>query len=219
VGQSPPDPVEPGALGNIAKRALQFGPYWELSQVSAPRGADWYGDSTIRDVDLTGKLGTDYGYYYHESAGEGQYIYVVEEGFDDTHSEFNGVNIEYGRGTGDYGEEGFPSNNPKLLLHGTGVTSKVVGQELGVAKKATAVIIPLKMTRSSASFDEPPPPEKVLEALLNAADDIATKGRAGRAVVNLSFTMDTLQEHRSLIVMLRKSLSSPELVFYPAKLL
>jgi hypothetical protein len=64
----------------IAKREEESGPFWELSQISTPKGVDWYQDQRIRHpATIT------YSYYHHESSGAGQYVYVVEDGIWDTH--------------------------------------------------------------------------------------------------------------------------------------
>lgn len=96
------------------------------------------------------------------------------------HQEFDDAHIEHRRGE-TYADE----NHSPNLLHGSGVTAKVVGRLLGTAKKATAVILD-KMLFATARYHETVVYEKVLESLLIAADNIARKGRAGKSVVNIS---------------------------------
>jgi hypothetical protein len=64
-----------------------------------------------------------------------------------------------------------------------------VGKQFGVVKKATAIILDNKLKEDSfvaSAYHETVVYEKVLESLLNAADDIASKGRSGKAVINMS---------------------------------
>jgi hypothetical protein len=72
----------------ISKRDQQTTSFWELSQISTPReGFDWYKDERIRGHDRNTN-GVGYNYFYHESSGEGQYIYVVENGIWENHPVF-----------------------------------------------------------------------------------------------------------------------------------
>jgi hypothetical protein len=69
------------------------------------------------------------------------------------------------------------------------VTAKIIGRNLGIVKKVTAVILDNKWQPSSFLPDSGDfVPERILESLLNAADDIAVKGRYGKAVVSMSFS-------------------------------
>ena len=209
-GEAPPEPPEndpaPGSsdLGfqTINKRANSPSVFWELSQISTPKGVDWYRDFRIRDPDVSSPdAAVDYVYYYHESAGEGQYVYIVEDGIWDKHPEFQGQRIEHIHGE-EYADDFFIANQ-NLVDHGSGVTAKVIGKELGIAKQATAIILDRKSKRTTLAADKYVA-KKLLEALLNAADDIATKGRSGKSVVNMSFGM-TKNTPPAFIDMFRKS--------------
>ncbi|KAK4040087.1 pectate lyase superfamily protein-domain-containing protein [Parachaetomium inaequale] len=138
----------------IAKRDEESTDFWELSQISAPNGADWYGNQRIRHPATN-----TYSYFYHESSGAGQYVYVVEDGIWDTH--------------------------PSDLEHGSHVTAKIIGSKLGIAKDATAVVLDKasKLSSSMAGVDDIVY-EKILESLLDAADDIAKKRRSGKSVLD-----------------------------------
>jgi hypothetical protein len=153
--------------------------------VSTPKKGDWYGDQRIRVPRQNGNR-TDYNYYHHESAGAGQYVYIVEDGIWESHPEFQGALIEHRPGA-DYANDDHVAD----LQHGSGAASKIVGRNLGIAKQATAVILDKKLQEDSltatVSKGESVVWEKFLESLLNAADDIATKGRSGRSVVSMSF--------------------------------
>jgi hypothetical protein len=104
--------------------------------------------------------------------------------------EFRNAPIEHRPGA-DYADKGgdFVSD-PR---HGSGVASKVLGRYLGVAKEATVVVLDKKYfedeLEATMSGQTTVVREKFLESLLNAADDIATKKRSGKSVVNMSFGM------------------------------
>jgi hypothetical protein len=68
----------------IGKRALQQNQARELSQISTPKNGDWYSDQRIRVVDPNTNQ-VYYNYFYHESSGAGQYVYVVEDGIWQNH--------------------------------------------------------------------------------------------------------------------------------------
>ncbi|KAG7289223.1 hypothetical protein NEMBOFW57_005588 [Staphylotrichum longicolle] len=63
----------------VDKRDSWRSNYWELSQISTPRGTDWYAavDYNKKDWDQSK---VNFYYYLYGSGGEGQYIYVAEDG-------------------------------------------------------------------------------------------------------------------------------------------
>ena len=67
----------------IFNRDEETSEFWELSQVSAPPGADWMNDERIRSLNNDNSY--TYKYYYHESEGEGQYVYILEDGIWEDH--------------------------------------------------------------------------------------------------------------------------------------
>ena len=89
------DPERPGGAGaseNILNGTAeplkspseQKSNFWELSQVSTPKKGDWFDDKRIRAPNPTTKK-IDYTYYYDASSGEGQYVYISEDGIYDGH--------------------------------------------------------------------------------------------------------------------------------------
>ncbi|KAK4247523.1 glucan 1,3-beta-glucosidase [Corynascus novoguineensis] len=168
----------------IFKRDEDPSEFWELSQVSAPPGAEWMHDKRIRSLNDDNSY--TYKYYHHESEGEGQYVYVVEDGIWDKHPEFRGAKIEHVR-QASYADDFLTKN----LQHGSGVTAKIIGSRLGVAKRATAVIMDKEILSAGMVIPDDLVYEKALESLLDAADDIAKKGRSGKAVVNISWAVTT----------------------------
>ncbi|KAK8085671.1 alpha glucanase protein [Apiospora hydei] len=51
---------------------------WATSQISAPPAADWY---NTEEYVIQDGGSHQYKYWYHESAGQGQYVYVLEQAF------------------------------------------------------------------------------------------------------------------------------------------
>ncbi len=102
--------------GSHSKRDRRLSKFWELSQVSTPKGADWFGDENFRDTE--NPTATEFYHYYHSSAGEGQYIYIVEDDIVQTHDEFKNTKIERLQGAGDYGDP-FLTTNEAMVDHGT----------------------------------------------------------------------------------------------------
>jgi hypothetical protein len=106
-----------------------------------------------------------------------------------------------------YGDDLF---HVAALGHGTQVTAKIIGSHLGVVKDATAVILDRKgRAKSFTTGDgqvrgETVINEKHLEVLLNAADDIVTKGRSGKSVVLFAYGTERRQVADPYPEMLRK---------------
>jgi len=101
------------------------------------------------------------------------------------YQEFQGARIEHVRGA-DYGDDRIVAD----LDHGSGVAAKVIGRNLGIVKSATAVILDKKTDETGPQSEVLRPlviEEKYLESLLNAAEDIASKGRSGKSVLSISW--------------------------------
>ncbi|KAI1287721.1 peptidase S8/S53 domain-containing protein [Xylaria venustula] len=87
-------------------------------------------------------LGSLKGYTYHENAGKGSLVYVVDTGAEFDHPEFSGIRTDWewlfpfpdltgipGQGRGPH------------VAHGTSMLSKVSGKECGVSKNVKAVVV------------------------------------------------------------------------------
>lgn len=183
--------------GLLSKRATesQSSAYWELSQMSSPRGHDW--------MDPNIQSGGSYKYYYHESAGEGQYIYAVEESFYLIHDEFAGKaaakqavvlpETPYGS------EQQGASLGLRGQVHGMRVASKAVGKVLGVAKKATIVVPQMPLSGPTGPAGSGPDwarehkflGERILDSYIRImehvmASDDKGPNKIGRSVINYS---------------------------------
>lgn len=110
-------------------------------------------------------------YVYDDSAGEGAFAYVVDSGVNVGHVEFEG---RASRGYNAVG--GFFADT---IGHGTHVAGTIASRTFGVAKKAN--IIDVKVfsgSRTSMSI--------ILDGFQWAVNDIVTKRRQGRSVINMS---------------------------------
>jgi hypothetical protein len=87
------------------------------------------------------------------------------------------------------------------------VTSKIIGKNLGISKRATAVILDKKSSVKGGigSSGETTVIERFLESFLNAADDIASKGRAGKSVVSIAWGLKREEMPIQFFDMMRKS--------------
>ncbi|KAI9148707.1 glucan 1,3-beta-glucosidase precursor [Paramyrothecium foliicola] len=130
---------------------IDHDPYqsWEIPAISVPPGRKWPGTWNRAD-----KNNQAMSYQADSSFGKGQTIFVLEDDYVKTNSEFrpfvffedvNGDDVDVGRpdivrlDPFDWGGEQFDA--PSELLHGTGVLSKVTGWELGMAKAANLVVV------------------------------------------------------------------------------
>lgn len=59
-------------FSELDKRTTQLTMMWAASQISCPPGIDWNTDKRIRTKNKAYSQ-----FYYHESAGEGQFAYVI----------------------------------------------------------------------------------------------------------------------------------------------
>ncbi|VTT72475.1 unnamed protein product, partial [Fusarium fujikuroi] len=117
-------------------------------------------------------------YIYDTSAGEGSYAYVVDSGVLISHSQFGGRAVA--------GYSIFSGANTDTLGHGTHVAGTIAGSTYGVAKKAN--IVSVKVFQGAEGTDS-----GVLAGFNWAVNDITSKGRAGKAVINLSLGGDASQ--------------------------
>lgn len=116
---------------------------------------------------------------FDESAGEGIYVYVLDDGFDPYHPEFGPGQVEFGK-----------TFAPKRCLpgvnhHGTAVASMVIDQYVGVVKKATVVDVQVGTEVEGCKR-----PWAFESALLWTLLHIIEHDRLNRSVVNLSWNSD-----------------------------
>ncbi|KAJ4316576.1 proteinase B [Fusarium piperis] len=110
-------------------------------------------------------------YVYDTSAGSGSYAYVVDSGVQISHSQF---------GTrGSLGFSAFSGAHTDTLGHGTHVAGTIAGSTYGVAKQAN--VISVKVFQGSSGTTS-----TILSGFNWAVNDITSKNRQGRSVINLS---------------------------------
>ncbi|KAK1584931.1 subtilase [Colletotrichum navitas] len=110
-------------------------------------------------------------YVYDTSAGADTYAYVVDSGVISTHTQFGGrVTLGYNVYTGTHTD---------TLGHGTHVAGTIGGSTYGVAKQTN--IISVKVFQGATGTTS-----SILAGFNWAVNDIVSKGRAARSVVNMS---------------------------------
>nr|ABP82774.1 alkaline serine protease [Aureobasidium pullulans]ABP82775.1 alkaline serine protease [Aureobasidium pullulans] len=111
-------------------------------------------------------------YYYDTTAGAGTYGYVIDSGININHREFEG--------RASLGSNFVGGSHIDDAGHGTHVAGTIGGATYGVAKKAN--LISVKVFGSSGSSAT----STIMKGFEWAANDIINKGRAGKAVINMS---------------------------------
>ncbi|KAJ6442771.1 alkaline proteinase precursor [Purpureocillium lavendulum] len=110
-------------------------------------------------------------YIVQPDAGKGMYAYVVDTGIRTTHSEFEG------RASTVY--SAFKDETTDTYGHGTHVAGTIGGKTYGVAKKAQLLSVKVFKGRTSTT-------STILDGFNFAANDIISKGRNKKAVINMS---------------------------------
>ncbi|KAM0312528.1 hypothetical protein ACHAPQ_012213 [Fusarium lateritium] len=110
-------------------------------------------------------------YTYDSTAGTGIFAYVLDSGIYLQHQEFQGRAI-FGADTSGVASE---------KQHGTLVAAIINGATYGVAKKATVVDVQVLGDASGSSSG-------VLSGISWTVNDVVSKKRAGKAVINMSLT-------------------------------
>ncbi|OAX79997.1 hypothetical protein ACJ72_05678, partial [Emergomyces africanus] len=173
------------ALGDNLQAAGRRGSILEdLSQASLAKGKAWKAPDS-NSVDDEG----NFLFFFDAVAGAGQYVYIIDDGLWTNHHEFKQTDgsIELLIPPGES-----PRDNDPQVDHGSGVASKVLGEGLGICKSCNIVMVPqIWLTDPDVDYWARLP-ERVLEAVIMILDDISTKGREGKAVLNISWGQDVL---------------------------
>lgn len=110
-------------------------------------------------------------YRYDDSAGAGSYAYVVDSGINIAHTDFGGRATRGFNAAGGTFEDTFG--------HGTHVAGTIGGRTYGVAKAANLIDVKVFIGRESTT-------SIILNGFNWAVNDIVSKGRQRRAVINMS---------------------------------
>ncbi|OLN90169.1 Alkaline protease 1-like protein 3 [Colletotrichum chlorophyti] len=138
---------------------------YTLEAVTTQSGATW-GLGTI-----SSRTSGSSTYRYDDSAGAGTFAYVVDSGINIRHTEFEG------RATQGYNAAGGAFDD--TFGHGTHVAGTIGSKTYGVAKKASLIDVKVFIGRTSST-------SIILDGYQWAVNDIISKGRARRSVVNMS---------------------------------
>ncbi|RAL12443.1 S8 family peptidase [Aspergillus homomorphus CBS 101889] len=138
----------------------------------------WYPDGLITEhnspwglgcISHRGLASTDY--VYDDSAGIGTYAYIVDTGVLSTHDEFAGRALLAYNAVGGQHTDG--------VGHGTHVAGIIGGRTYGVAKRTSLVSVKVFTGESSST-------SVILDGYNWAVNDIVTKNRTSKAVINMS---------------------------------
>ncbi|KAK6522408.1 hypothetical protein TWF281_002970 [Arthrobotrys megalospora] len=131
----------------------------------------------------------------YKNAGAGQVVYIIDTGFDLSHPELRqtkfGDWIDVGPfplgetmdrdETNSFHAETFLSY--EYVNHGTGIMSKIVGRETGVAQNAEVVVVPTSDWKGEGGAHTP-----IIDALIKVYDHIRTNNHDKNCIVNLSIS-------------------------------
>jgi oryzin len=110
-------------------------------------------------------------YHYDKSAGNGTFAYVIDSGINSKHLEF-----------GSRASNGYNAVNDDFTDingHGTHVAGIIGSKSFGVAKETELIAVKVFLNRESRM-------STIMDGYQWAVNDIRTKGRQSRSVVNMS---------------------------------
>ncbi|KAF6814860.1 Alkaline proteinase 2 [Colletotrichum sojae] len=145
--------------------AVEVDEIWTLYAIVTQTGAPW-GLGTISH-----RTSGSTQYVYDDVAGTGTFAYVVDSGINTAHTNFGG------RATLGYNAAG--GQHVDTLGHGTHVAGTIGSNTYGVAKKTTLVSVKVFVGNSAST-------SVILAGYNWAVNDITSKSRQGKSVINMS---------------------------------
>lgn len=110
-------------------------------------------------------------YIYNTLAGQNTFAYIIDSGIRASHTDFEGRAVQ--------AYTAFENSNDDNLGHGTHVAGTIGSKTYGVAKKANLLAVKVFEDGGSAT-------SIILDGYNWAVNDITSKGRASRSVINMS---------------------------------
>ncbi|OHE96004.1 subtilase [Colletotrichum orchidophilum] len=145
--------------------AVERDEIYTLSAIVTQTGAPW-GLGT-----LSHKTSGSTSYVYDSTAGTGTFGYVVDSGINIAHNDFGGrASLGYNAAGGAHTD---------TLGHGTHVAGTIGSTTYGVAKLTSLISVKVFIGNSAST-------SVILDGYNWAVNDISTKGRAGKSVINMS---------------------------------
>ncbi|KAK1999882.1 subtilase [Colletotrichum falcatum] len=138
---------------------------WTLDAIATQSGAPW-GLGAI-----SSRSSGSSQYVYDDRAGSGTYAYVVDSGINTAHTNFGGrASLGYNAAGGAHTD---------TLGHGTHVAGTIGSTTYGVAKLTSLISVKVFIGNSAST-------SVILDGYNWAVNDITSKGRAGKSVINMS---------------------------------
>ncbi|KAI1264947.1 peptidase S8/S53 domain-containing protein [Xylariaceae sp. FL1019] len=134
------------------------------------------------------------GYTYHESAGKGSIVYIVDYGADFDHQEFCDIRNQWEWLFPFPKLAGVPAEGRAPKVHGTPMLSKITGKICGISKNVKAIIVrvPTAYELGTSTISLPEVWVRALECVLA---DLKTRqlgeayDKSRTAIINMSFNL------------------------------
>ncbi|KAF1994463.1 hypothetical protein P154DRAFT_567311 [Amniculicola lignicola CBS 123094] len=160
--------------------------FWSPSQVSLPKDSVW-GSPGSNSFDPANPNDEKYTYNYDIADASDTYVYVIhDEGVWTAHTEFLGRKFEYLNSGSNFGPKAEYKPNYR---HGSGVAAQILGNKLGICPTCTVVMVTSTVPKNKKVPEwQVYPHEFLIAQLIDVLDDVRTKGRKGKATLNMSYS-------------------------------
>ncbi|KAF2686136.1 hypothetical protein K458DRAFT_208691 [Lentithecium fluviatile CBS 122367] len=160
--------------------------FWGPSQVSLPKDSIWRSPGS-NSFDPAAPNNEKYMYNYDIADASDTYVYIIHDnGFWQDHIEFLGRKFEYLTSGSNFGPK---AKYTPDYRHGSAVAAQILGNKLGICPSCTVVMVTSTVPKNKkVSQWQIYPKEREIAQLIDALDDIRTKGRKGKAAINMSYS-------------------------------